>query len=100
MKSVIAGNGTTDGVKGADWQLKFNGNLPDYYISEKELAALGWRHGKAPENMRPKKCRQWENAVIEMDIYPKLQAGNGMRQISIITMADGMDTEFCGQTMV
>ena len=41
MRSVIAGKGTRDGINGADWQLKFNGILPDYYITDKELAALG-----------------------------------------------------------
>lgn len=55
MKSVIAGKGTKDGINGADWQIKFNGNLPDYYITEKELAALGWKHGKAPVKYAPGK---------------------------------------------
>lgn len=53
MKSVIAGNGTKDGVNGADWQLRFNGSLPDCYITDKELADLGWKHSKSPEKFAP-----------------------------------------------
>ena len=33
MKSVIAGNATKDGNKGADWYLKNTGILPNNYIS-------------------------------------------------------------------
>lgn len=55
MKSVVAGKGTKDGINGADWQIKFNGNLPGYYITERELAALGWKHGKAPVKYAPGK---------------------------------------------
>ena len=55
MRSVIAGKGTKDGINGADWQLKFNGILPGYYITDKELATLGWKHGKSPEKYAPGK---------------------------------------------
>ena len=56
MKSVIAGKGTKDGINGEDWQIKFNGILPGYYITDKELAALGWKPGKSPEKYAPPFC--------------------------------------------
>ncbi len=55
MKAVEAGNGTKDGRNGADWWMKHMGRLPDYYITEKELEALGWKWGKAPRKFAPGK---------------------------------------------
>ena len=34
LKSLFAGEATDKGVDGADWHLKYNGKLPDYYISK------------------------------------------------------------------
>ena len=53
MKSVIAGFGTKDGINGADWWLKHNGKLPDYYISREDLYALGYKWGKPPRKYAP-----------------------------------------------
>lgn len=43
MKSIIAGNATRDGFKGADYYIKINGKLPDNYITVGEAKALGWK---------------------------------------------------------
>lgn len=55
MEAVKAGEGTKDGENGADWWIKYHGALPDYYITEEELAALGWRRGKPPAKFAPGK---------------------------------------------
>lgn len=55
MESVIAGFATKDGVNGADWCLKHNGKLPDYYITLDELYALGYGWGKVPRKFAPGK---------------------------------------------
>ena len=39
----------------AEGLLKSNGILPGYYITDKELAALGWKHGESPEKYAPGK---------------------------------------------
>ena len=44
--AITPGKATKDGEDGADYWLANYGKLPDYYISEDELRALGWRHGK------------------------------------------------------
>ncbi len=53
MEAVIAGNATKDGKNGADFWMKYMGRLPDYYISEKDLKALGWKEGKSPKKFAP-----------------------------------------------
>ena len=55
MKSVIAGFATKDGINGADWWLKHNGKLPDYYITLDDLYALGYGWGKVPRKFAPDK---------------------------------------------
>ena len=55
MRAVAVGSATKDGIYGADWTLKFEGVLPEYYISESTIQALGWRKGKAPANFAPGK---------------------------------------------
>ena len=55
MKSVAVGVGTKDGKAGADWWLRHYGTLPDYYISEGELRALGWDNGDSPAKCVPGK---------------------------------------------
>jgi len=42
LKSLFAGEATDKGGDGADWHLKYNGKLPDYYISRSEANKLGW----------------------------------------------------------
>ncbi len=50
MKAIAAGTATINGMNGADWCLKYEDKLPDYYISESEIKALGWKKGKWPSN--------------------------------------------------
>lgn len=42
LKSILAGTATQKGRDGADWQLKYNGKLPDYYITPKVAKKNGW----------------------------------------------------------
>lgn len=53
MNSVIAGLGTKDGTDGADWWIKYNGRLPEYYISWEEMYARGYKPGKPPRKYAP-----------------------------------------------
>lgn len=55
MKSVIAGNATKDGNKGADWYLKNTGILPNNYISVADAYKSGWKRGKSPVKYIPGK---------------------------------------------
>lgn len=57
LEAVVAGNATKDGKNGADFWMKYMGRLPDYYISEENLKALGWRRGKSPKKFAPGKMR-------------------------------------------
>lgn len=42
MVTVKAGTATTKGLDGADWTLKYEAKLPDYYISYKDARRLGY----------------------------------------------------------
>ena len=44
MKTVEAGTATINGEKGADWTLKNEGKLPEYYISYDKAESLGYRN--------------------------------------------------------
>lgn len=55
VKAVEAGKATKDSMSGADWYLKYYGRLPDYYISTKDIAALGWKRGSYPYKFAPGK---------------------------------------------
>lgn len=55
MQAVLAGDATKDGRNGADWWLKYIGELPDYYISDKDAVAAGWYYGKSPVKYVPGK---------------------------------------------
>ena len=48
MESIRAGTATMNGTEGADWALKYEGNLPDYYITKDDIKALGWEPCNAP----------------------------------------------------
>ena len=50
MKTITAGTATVNGTDGADWTLKYNGQLPDYYVSSYDASLVGWKHGKWPSN--------------------------------------------------
>ena len=53
--AIEAGHGTKDGENGADWWLKNQGRLPEYYITADELTSLGWKQGKPPVRFAPNK---------------------------------------------
>lgn len=55
MESVKAGTATINGTNGADWTLKYEEVLPDYYITMDELVDLGWRRKKHPNEYAPDK---------------------------------------------
>ena len=55
MESVKAGTATINETDGADWTLKHEGKLPEYYIEEDEIRTLGWRPGRWPSNFAPGK---------------------------------------------
>ena len=44
LKSLFAGEATDKGLDGADWHLKYNGKLPEYYISRLTARKLGWKN--------------------------------------------------------
>lgn len=54
-EAIAPGGATKDGENGADFWLLYFGKLPDYYISDDELRALGWRSGKPPKRFAPGK---------------------------------------------
>ena len=39
METILAGTATANGIDGADWTLKYTGDLPDYYITKAGVAA-------------------------------------------------------------
>ncbi len=43
LQALAAGTATDNGANGADWWLKNYHCLPDYYISESDAKALGWK---------------------------------------------------------
>ena len=101
MITVKSGTATINKTDGADWQLKYNNKLPDYYISENDLRALNWKHGKWPSNfangkmltkgvydndddhLPQKNGREW----YEADINYKIGKRNGQR---IVWSNDGL----------
>lgn len=55
LEAIISGGATKDGMNGADYWLSHYGGLPDYYISDREIRALGWKNGKPPAKYAPGK---------------------------------------------
>lgn len=55
MDMIAPGGATKDGENGADYYLANFRRLPDYYISDSELRALGWKNGKPPKRYAPGK---------------------------------------------
>ena len=47
-EAVEAGSATHNGTEGADYWLKYYGELPEYYISPEQLGELGWVQGDRP----------------------------------------------------
>lgn len=88
MDAIVVGGATKDGENGADYWLVHYGKLPDYYISEDDLCALGWRHGKPPKRFAPGKMFLEGSMITTMVISLQRLDVSGMRQISI-TMKGG-----------
>ncbi len=55
MDAITAGTATMHGQAGADWAIKQIGELPDYYVLQKEAELAGWGRGKWPSNFIPGK---------------------------------------------
>mgnify|MGYP001172567993 FL=1 len=55
LREIPAGMATDKGLMGADFWLKMSRTLPEYYISEEEIRALGWQRGKSPARYAPGK---------------------------------------------
>ena len=55
MGTITPGKATKDRENGADYWLANYGKLPDYYISEDERRAMGWRFGKKIVKFAPGK---------------------------------------------
>lgn len=55
LEALRAGTATEKKTDGADWRLKYNGTLPEYYISQEDLEKTGWRRGKKPSKFMPEK---------------------------------------------
>ncbi len=62
MEAITAGTATLNGLNGADWKIKHEGKLPDYYISKSEALQKGWKPGKWPSNYVP-------NKMITSEVY-------------------------------
>ena len=45
MQAIKAGSATISRKSGADWMLKYEGKLPERYITEEEAFSLGWKRG-------------------------------------------------------
>jgi len=43
LPALYAGTATQKGIDGADWWLKNQGKLPNYYISKADAVKLGWK---------------------------------------------------------
>lgn len=55
MNAIFAGTATINGNNGADWLLKYEKTLPDYYIAKEDALKSGWRPSKWPSNFVPQK---------------------------------------------
>lgn len=55
VEAIFAGGATKNGEGGADFWLKYFGELPDYYVTEDEARANGWKRGKSPVKFIPGK---------------------------------------------
>lgn len=55
MKTVKSGTATINGIDGADWILKYESELPNYYVTYEEAEKVGWKRGKWPSNFIPEK---------------------------------------------
>ncbi len=47
LRSVKAGNATKNGNDGADYWIKYFGELPKYYVTKDFAYSVGWRDGKS-----------------------------------------------------
>lgn len=50
METIAAGTATINGTNGADWTLKYQGALPEYYVDKSAAYRSRWKRGKWPSN--------------------------------------------------
>ena len=62
MQSIKAGTATINNTDGADWYLKFLGQLPEYYITKEDAKLNGWERGKWLSSFAPGK-------MIRSEVY-------------------------------
>ena len=55
MQAITAGSATINGKDGADWTIKYQSCLPNYYVSKVYAQQQGWKPGKWPSNFIPDK---------------------------------------------
>jgi hypothetical protein len=55
VAAFYAGDATNNKNNGADWWLKYYGELPEYYITAEEAYLLGWERGKKLSKVVPDK---------------------------------------------
>lgn len=55
MYAITAGTATVDYLDGADWYIKNNGILPEYYISYTDAKNQGWKKGENLSDFVPGK---------------------------------------------
>lgn len=53
MRVIRAGEATLQGKDGADYWIKYQKELPNYYIYYNDLKELGWKTSKAPSKWAP-----------------------------------------------
>lgn len=99
LREIPAGMATDQGLMGADFWLKMSRTLPEYYISEEEIRALGWRDGKAPVRYAPGKMIAGGYTRMMMAISRSAAAASGTRRISITTREGATGTGSSGRTM-
>ena len=84
MKAIAAGTATINGTSGADWCLKYEGKLPDNYISYNDAKKQGFRTYLGNlDKIANGKCLQKDFTVIAMVICQMRLGELGMKRILI-----------------
>lgn len=100
LKTLLAGTATNQGFDGADWQLRFYGKLPDYYITPEQATSRGWKPKKGNLFLKcPGKMIFVVSTITKTDIYQLPQTEFGTRQTLIMNLDIGEHKEYCFQTM-
>lgn len=64
LETIKSGTATINVIDGADWTLKYENSLPEYYITDDELLELGWFYGDKVSKFAPNKMltKQYNNS--------------------------------------